>query len=79
MNKRQGIDNFFLLLITTDTYSNTDLRLELCIDHVHKHLLGQVNRHRSLSITSWFPRESYITKDVQLCRVQKYILEQHNT
>lgn len=54
-------------------------RSELCTVHLHTHLLDQVNRHGSLSMTSCFPRESYIGKAIKLCKGQKYILEQFNT
>jgi hypothetical protein len=52
---------------------------ELCTVHVHTHLLDQVKRHGALSMTSCFPRESYIGHAVKLCKGQKYILEQFNT
>ena len=74
----QGIDKFF------DYYyrhlsEHYGPKSELCTVHIHTYLLDQVNRHGSLSITSCFPRESYIGKAVQLCKGQKYILEQYNT
>ncbi|CAF3371365.1 unnamed protein product [Rotaria sp. Silwood2] len=52
---------------------------ELCTVHIHTHLLSQVNRHGSLSMTSCFPRESYIGHAVKWCQGKKFILEQFMT
>ncbi|CAF4503456.1 unnamed protein product [Rotaria socialis] len=52
---------------------------ELCTVHIHTHLLSQVNRHGSLSMTSCFPRESYIGHAIKWCQGKKFILEQFIT
>ena len=52
---------------------------ELCTIHIHSHLLEQVKRHGSLSMTSCFPRESYIGSAVKWCHGKKFILEQFIT
>ncbi|CAF2605787.1 unnamed protein product [Rotaria sp. Silwood2] len=52
---------------------------ELCTIHLHSHLLTQVQKHGSLSMTSCFPRESYIGTAIKWCKGKKYILEQFIT
>ena len=52
---------------------------ELLTVHLHKHLYDQVNRHGSLSMTSCFPRESYIGNAIKWCKGHRYVLEQFNT
>jgi hypothetical protein len=52
---------------------------ELCTIHLHSHLLAQVKRHGSLSMTSCFPRESYIGNAIKWCKGKKYMLEQFIT
>lgn len=49
---------------------------ELFTVHVHTHLKDQVVRHGCLSITSCFPRESYLGLALNLCHGTKYVLEQ---
>ncbi|CAF2846948.1 unnamed protein product [Rotaria sp. Silwood2] len=52
---------------------------ELCTIHIHAHLLAQVQKHGCLSMTSCFPRESYIGNAVKWCKGKKYMLEQFIT
>ncbi|CAF4757831.1 unnamed protein product [Rotaria sp. Silwood1] len=52
---------------------------EHCTVHIHTHVLSQVNRHGSLSMTSCFPRESYFGHAVKWCHGKKFILEQFMT
>ena len=54
-------------------------KAELCTIHIHSHLLDQVERHGSLSMTSCFPRESYLGNAVKWCQGKKYMLEQFIT
>jgi len=52
---------------------------ELCTIHIHSHLLDQVKRHGSLSMTSCFPRESYLGNAIKWYQGKKYMLEQFIT
>ena len=77
-NDLNGIAQFF------DYYhqhlvENYGAKSELCTVHLHTHLYEQVNRHGCLSMTSCFPRESYIGNAVKWCKGHRYILEQFNT
>ncbi|CAF3399224.1 unnamed protein product [Rotaria socialis] len=77
-NELQGVDHFFNYY-----YENLSKhygpKSELCTIHIHSHLLGQVRRHGSLSMTSCFPRESYIGNAIKWCQGKKYMLEQFIT
>lgn len=72
------IENFF-----DQYYKHISLlygkKSELFTVHVHTHLKDQVIRHGALSLTSCFPRESYLGLALDLCHGTKYVLEQFMT
>ncbi|CAF1239252.1 unnamed protein product [Adineta ricciae] len=77
-NELDGIDESFSFYFEhlSEHYGP---KSELCTVHLHSHLLAQVKRHGSLSMTSCFPRESYIGNAVKWCQGKKYMLEQFIT
>ena len=65
-----GIDEFF------DHYyqhlvEHYGPKSELCTIHIHSHLLAQVKHHGALSMTSCFPRESYMGTAIKWCPREK--------
>ncbi|CAF0773384.1 unnamed protein product [Rotaria sordida] len=50
---------------------------ELLTVHLHSHLKEQVLHHGALSMTSCFPRESYLGLAVTMCYGKKYVLAQY--
>ena len=42
---------------------------------MHQHLLEQVDQHGSLSMTSCFARESFLSSSIKLCHGTQYILQ----
>ncbi|CAF3744588.1 unnamed protein product [Rotaria sp. Silwood1] len=50
---------------------------ELLTVHLHAHLKEQVVHHGALSMTSCFPRESYLGLALTMCYGKKYVLAQY--